>query len=384
MQTASHDQTGHMMKQGDVATTPVVLVVDDDEVDRMNMKRLLGKAGYEVMVAPSASTGLEIFSENSIDCVLLDYFIPGMHGINTLEAIRKVDQTTPVIIVTGQGDEMVAVDAMKHGAVDYLPKDELSPDILRSVVGRAIDHSMTLRSVSYQSFQLENYAHLLAHEVREPLRTIRAHLRVVQSQCSENIGSVGRDHLRQVSELLSNVESQIEGAVESSPAKEQEEEKQSSTRSAKLVFMIRRATDALEKELVKRGLDIDYRDLPDLYLSPRFSQLFQNLFMLYVDFSDVTRVQLKAEEKNEMWKFGLIPASAEKDADATCNINSLAKKLEEINYQDSIGLPLCKHLVESMGGRMWCNRSDKLEIIGFSLPKEIISGMTPAHILKPH
>jgi PAS domain S-box-containing protein len=109
-----------------------ILVVDDDEVDRLAVRRALKSANIqmELSEAQTCATALATLSEYSFDCVFLDYLLPDGDGLTLVNEIRQAGIKTPVVVLTGQGDEQIAVELMKAGASDYLSKSKLSPENL--------------------------------------------------------------------------------------------------------------------------------------------------------------------------------------------------------------------------------------------------------------
>src|SRR6185369_1903376 len=107
-----------------------ILIVEDDEVDRMIIKRALKTSGInvEVSFAEDHESGKAATQNKNYDCIFLDYNLPDGTGIDLLNAIRLSGNNSPIIIVTSHGDEKVAVEAMKSGAADYIPKSLLSPE----------------------------------------------------------------------------------------------------------------------------------------------------------------------------------------------------------------------------------------------------------------
>jgi signal transduction histidine kinase/CheY-like chemotaxis protein len=123
-----------------VTRTPLrILVVDDDELDRLAVRRCLKQSGIDAGVdeASSAAETMRSVGAADYDCVLLDYYLPGDDSLGLLRMLRDSVPGTPVVIFTGQGDEDIAVELMKAGAADYLPKASLSPDRLTSAVRHA-------------------------------------------------------------------------------------------------------------------------------------------------------------------------------------------------------------------------------------------------------
>jgi PAS domain S-box-containing protein len=107
-----------------------ILLIDDDEVDRMAFRRSLKKTSVvaDISDAPDARTALELISSSQFDIIYLDYLLPGADGLNLLEQFRSRGVTAPVVVVTSQGDEKIAVQMMKAGASDYIPKSFLTSE----------------------------------------------------------------------------------------------------------------------------------------------------------------------------------------------------------------------------------------------------------------
>lgn len=117
-----------------------ILLVDDDEVDRRAVRRALAAAGMpaHLQEAVNASEAAEhLASGEPYDCALVDYRLPDGDGTEVLRAARA-GRGVPVVVLTGQGDEELAVEVMKAGASDYLAKSSLSPERLAHSLRHAI------------------------------------------------------------------------------------------------------------------------------------------------------------------------------------------------------------------------------------------------------
>jgi len=124
---------------------PTILIIDDSNADREWVRRLLPKS-QEVITASGAQTGIRAYQSHRPSCVLLDLGLPGVEGVEVLEAL--VDLGAAVIILTGHGDEARAVAAMKAGARDYLTKDGLTEDILQKSVRYVLETAALERARS--------------------------------------------------------------------------------------------------------------------------------------------------------------------------------------------------------------------------------------------
>jgi len=110
-----------------------ILVVDDEEANRVTLDRLLTREGYQVHQADHGKAALEILREASIDLVLTDLKMPGMSGLELLKAARTLDGDLQVVVMTAYGTVEAAVDAMKEGAYDFVTKPLKRLDLARCI-----------------------------------------------------------------------------------------------------------------------------------------------------------------------------------------------------------------------------------------------------------
>jgi DNA-binding NtrC family response regulator len=115
-----------------------ILIVDDDTTARYGMKRVLEES-YKVLEAENTAGARRVMAAENPDLLLLDIEMPGESGLDLLRELRARDSSPVVIMITAYGSEKVAVEAMKSGAYDYLPKP-FEVDELRLVVEKALDH----------------------------------------------------------------------------------------------------------------------------------------------------------------------------------------------------------------------------------------------------
>ncbi|MFC1763580.1 sigma-54-dependent transcriptional regulator [Planctomycetota bacterium] len=115
-----------------------ILVIDDEESMRDSCRQALARNGNRVAVAQDGSKGLSMLEAESFDLVILDLKMPGLSGMEVLKRIRQYDPDAIVIVITGYATVESAVEAMKRGAYDFIPKP-FTPDSLRAIVKRALD-----------------------------------------------------------------------------------------------------------------------------------------------------------------------------------------------------------------------------------------------------
>ena len=146
-----------------------VLLVEDNPDQSELMQRVFKRQSPPVRTTPVARGDdcLEMLRQNSYSAVLLDYSLPGMDGVTVLKEIRRRGYQVPVIMVTGQGDERVAVEAMREGASDYLMKTSGYLTTLPTILAKVLkQHELAMENVRlYEETQRNLERMRVLHEI---------------------------------------------------------------------------------------------------------------------------------------------------------------------------------------------------------------------------
>ncbi|PZV11127.1 MAG: hybrid sensor histidine kinase/response regulator [Leptolyngbya sp.] len=183
--------------------TPIrrtALIVDDCPEDRETYRRYLlrdQEYQYTIATAGSGQEGLALSRQHQPDIVLLDYHLPDLNGLEFLTQLKAQthQNVLPVVMVTGRGGEEIAVQSMKLGALDYVVKEQITPETLRLTVNGAIEVAR-LQLQLQQQLELEQAARaeaekanrvkdeflaVLSHELRSPLNPILGWTQLLRS-----------------------------------------------------------------------------------------------------------------------------------------------------------------------------------------------------------
>ncbi len=107
-----------------------VFVVDDDDAVRTSLRLLLKSVGLPVETYGSAQEFLDAFDADRAGCLVLDIRMPGMSGLELQQKLNEIHAITPIVFITGHGDVPMAVEAMQHGAVDFIQKPFRDQDLI--------------------------------------------------------------------------------------------------------------------------------------------------------------------------------------------------------------------------------------------------------------
>jgi CheY-like chemotaxis protein len=150
-----------------------ILIVDDSPEDRELYRRYLlsdSDHSYTILEAPLGQQGLALWQQHQPDIIILDYRLPDLDGLEFLAQLQSYTQTPDlaVIVVTGQGNEGTAVQAIKAGAQDYLVKGQITPEKFQLAVNGAIA-SVQLQTQLQQRIDRERLVRQISQQIHQSL-----------------------------------------------------------------------------------------------------------------------------------------------------------------------------------------------------------------------
>lgn len=355
-----------------------ILIADDSEDDRELIRRSLSGAGLTCQFQETGNVqgALLACEERVFDCVILDYRFGGEDGLTGLALLRHRFPHTPVIMVTGQGDEMIATGAMMAGAADYIPKSRISRTSMKRIIENAIEKAALRRRVAEQQEALANFSHMLAHDLKAPLSAVVGFAALLQRGLSEGdmrSGAVlcGRieSAARRMCMLIDTLRAYTK--VESSVAFE----------PVSTAQLLEDALANLSQIMEERPAQVTSRDLPVLNgNAPLLTNLLQNLIANSIKFceAEIARVDIAASRQGDCWLFAVkdngigIPEAARNEI-----FEPFTRLDRRGRYEGTgLGLATCKRIVERHQGAIWCESNPgEGTTIFFTLPGATHDGL---------
>ena len=188
--------------------TARILVIDDEEIVLDSRTEILRGEGYQLTTAADGTRGLALLKEFRPDVVVVDLKMPGLSGFEVLEQIRSIDATVVAIVITGYATVSSAVEAMKRGAYDFLPKP-FTPEEFRLIIRRGVEK----RSLVFETIALrrerdllrEHFAAIVSHELKAPLAAIQQNVFVLERELASAATPDQRDRLARIKTRMADL-----------------------------------------------------------------------------------------------------------------------------------------------------------------------------------
>ncbi|GJL55649.1 MAG: hypothetical protein NPIRA02_27810 [Nitrospirales bacterium] len=343
-----------------------VLIIDDSQEDRDILRRYLSKSiqqRFRIIETDSSAEGWELCQSEHPDCILLDYQIPDADGLEFIGLLNQQEEyhNIPVLMLTGQGDETVASEALKNGAADYLVKGKLTVEGIVRAVTRAIEKAELIRKTELQhleiersQYELEQFTHRASHDLQAPVRRIITFLEMLQKDSEDRLSERSQDYisrsLKSAYHMRRLIKALLDYSLLGGAAKPFVQ--------ANLNQIVQEALTQLEHPIHESQAKITVKPLPTMMGNELFlQQLFQNLIGNALKFRSEhpPTVDISVRDRGTEWELTVRDNGVGIPEDASRKIFDVFQRLDNGLKTDGmgIGLALCKKVVEMHGGTIW-------------------------------
>jgi len=348
------------------STAIKVVLIDDCPEDREMYRRFLQKSmpdNFQIVEASSGADGLECCKREQPDCVLIDYQIPDMDGLEFIHLLTKKEEYPflPVLMLTGQGNEAVASTAMRTGASDYLIKNKLTAEGLTRAVTRAVEKAILLQTnekqrqeIERSHGELEQFAHTASHDLQAPVRRITKFLELLQMDLNETLSERSKDYLDRAMKGAHHMRRLIKDLLDYSLVGGA----QNICEPVQLDQVLQEVLAQLEVMIVSTGGTVHVENLPTVWGNSTFlQQLFQNLIGNALKFRGEAApvIHVAAQRQGANWQVTVEDNGVGIPSDSFDKIFGIFQRIDNGSQAEGtgIGLALCKKIVELHVGRIW-------------------------------
>jgi signal transduction histidine kinase len=341
-----------------VKSKPLTIVaVEDNPADFSLLRRRLQNVSdldCQLIHCDNAAAVQDVLDRSHVDCLFLDYQLGSCTGLDVLTDIRASGNDVPVITLTGQGNEAIAVEAMKRGAQDYLVKADLTPEALRLAIDNALEKVALTRKVVEAQEEMRQFASTAAHDLKAPLRRVMQFCQQLQKKCEAKLGGDERELLHY---MVQNTV-QMQRLIEDLLAYARVGRSEVPLRHVALESVLTTVIDNLSTVIEEGKARIDVGPLPEV-LGDRTAlvQLFQNLLGNALKFHGECApiVRIQAQPEGGFWHVTVIDNGIGIAPEYHQAIFTPFRRLHAPHeYEGSgIGLATCKKIMAQHRGQIW-------------------------------
>ncbi len=346
-----------------------LLVLEDNPEDVALYERRLARQSneyqFDVTHCGTIAEAKESTKKKQHDCYVVDYKLPdgeGMDFIHHLNTITDPSNPCAILMITGQGNEEVAVEAMKSGVHDYLTKKSISEGYFVRPLLNALQRAMLSSEVDFYQRELErsnkelsDFTHTASHDLKAPVRRIIAYCEMLAEDAGGKLNEDENGMLERMKLNATRMQSLINDLLMFSMIRTEKEH----PKKLNISGIIDDIREEMKDQLDEHGTEIIMDDLPEMNVYPvRLKQLFTNLFS--------NALKYKSEQAP------IIRISCkQKDGESTLfcvedNGLGIAKEFHEDIFEEfkrlhnqediegtGLGLPICKKIISKHGGEIW-------------------------------
>ncbi|MFT6150065.1 MAG: signal transduction histidine kinase [Saprospiraceae bacterium] len=352
-----------------------ILIIDDDEKILLSFGHQLTSQGYEIIKSNNATDGINhLRNDEDINLVLLDYIMPDMNGMDTFKIIKNIfkENCLPVIMMTFYTDYKLATEFIKNGGADFIEKT-IYPESLQLKIEKVIyDYKKVVKASNKQreaeiklkeqtkalensNHELKRYVDIIAHDLKEPLRSISNSLQFLKWDFNEHIDLKANEYIDFAVNSSIRLTYMIQGLTDYANI--------NNILPFKKVVTAEIINDALKNlkrqiEENKVTINID-SGLPEKIIGHKYQliQLFQNLISNAIKFQKTDLnpiIDINCQSLSDAWEFSVTDNGIGFNKSYSKRIFDIFQRLHTPQeYQGSgIGLSICQKIIHRHEGNI--------------------------------
>ena len=374
-----------------------ILIVDDDSFVRDMLEMILDAQGYMVETAVDGKDALEKYSAMlDINLIVSDMNMPEMNGLELIRGIRGINEDVPIIILTGNNEITVAIEAIHSGAYDYLIKDENIQDTILLSVNKVLEkyylkqkNLELMDTLARQNSELEKsnqellalnqlknkFLGIAAHDLRNPLSSIGGISEIILTEAMDKDTDEQREFLSIINTASNDMLALVNDLLDVSVIESGKLELQLKKGSLKKLIDERIRVDQIVSERKNITIHQVLSDVPDVLFDPnRLAQVIDNLLGNAIKFSPQnSNIYVSLDLDSDMAKVSVrdegpgIPA--EEQSKLFGEFQRLSVQPTDGEKSTGLGLAIVKKIVEAHKGVLEVqSQTGKGSTFSFSIP----------------
>lgn len=333
-----------------------ILIIDNDEAERGTISRALQNSGhgYECCEASNIHQLQNFSHAREFNCAIIGSRLFNQDGLAGISELQKLWPHIGIVMLIDSGSELLAAEAMKMGALDYMHKSHMTDKSMHFVISDVLRKVEKHRKIANQNEVLKKFTHTLVHDLRDPLAAIQGCADFIDLAITEqDLSEIRKNHSR-ITRMVSRVNAIISALHHSAQA-----DMQTMFEWVSLEDVLEDVLANLSESISASGAEIICDQFPAIRASHALLiLLFQNLIANSIKYCEVKPIiqirQLECDGDNILISVadnGIGIAAEYHDA----IFQSFKRLHSQAKYEGvGLGLSTCKRIVESHGGDIWC------------------------------
>ncbi len=348
------------------APSQTMLIVEDDDVDAELVSRLIGRLPgpeWSVVRAKTLASAIDMLQQAQPSLALVDLNLPDAWHTDVVQALVETAPDCAIIVQTGSNDAGAANEMLELGAQDFLEKGSITVDTL----GRSIRHSLarhqtlaalrrTWSRLAKANTELDEFAHIVAHDLRAPTRTARMLSDRLLAEIGESASDLANDLGTRLDETLGRIDGMILSILDYASLRQSPPRGNPVT----LADVVRTVAATMVADLGASSADLEV-DIDDSYLVVADEELLgrtvQNVVSNAVKYRHPDadpRIRLTAERDGSNVVLRVADNGIGIATEDRERVFGLLERLHRVDVAGlGFGLAICKRIVEGLGGRIW-------------------------------